>query len=227
MSASGRFSQASRLQRNGQSHPAQVRVVHNVAQGPKVDVYLDDKQVLSDVPYKAVSDYLKVPAGKHHVDVTAAGDRTALFEADVDLKSGQRYTVIAHGLASKPESLALLPLVDNQACPAHRKAHVRFIHAAAGAPPVDVYVGDGPTRIFERVSYGETGNPAYLPVAAKAYDLGVTPAGSMDLVVGPVTVDLENGGIYTVIASGKLNDRQTPLTAIIVDDSHRGCVQMM
>lgn len=204
-------------------HRSKVRVVHNVANGPDVDIYLDGKMVLSDVPYTKVSDFLSVPPGNHQILVTAAGSNDVLFGANVDLRPGLNYTVIAHGLAKRPDTLALLTLEDDRSCPARGKAHVRFIHAAAGAPAVDVYA-TGPTLLFDNVSYGKTGNPTYLPVDAGKVDLGVTAHGSDELVLGPIPFTLGKEGNYTLIATGIVGDDEAPLGAILIDDTRKSCV---
>jgi hypothetical protein len=203
---------------------SRIRVIHNVAKAPNVDVYLDGKNVLSNVPYKAISDYLRVPSGMHQIQVTAAGTDTILFNLNPTLAPNAQYTVIAHGLVS-PNSLALLALQDNVSCPAAGNAHVRFVHAAAGAPNVDIYAGD--TKIFSNVAYGSTGNPVYLPVAAGDVDISVSPAGSDDIVLGPLPLNLEASKIYTIIASGIVGDNTTPLTALVSEESSGMCVNPM
>lgn len=197
---------------NGKSR---VKVIHNVAKGPAVNVLVDGNKVLSNVDYKAQSDYLKLPSGKHRVSIAAGGKELA--SANVNLSPRTDYTVIAHGDVNNLSSIALLALEDNNSCPANGKAHLRFVHAAAGAPPVDIWVGDK-TKIFENVSYGSTGNPTYLPVDAGVAAVSVTPTGSYDRVLGPLSLNLENGKVYTVTASGVVEDNQAPLTALVHED---------
>lgn len=207
----------------GHSHhssQSRVKVIHNVAKGPAVNVVLDGKTVnaLKNVPYKAQSDYLKVPSGSHRVEIVAGGN--VLAKADVNLTPGADYTVIAHGDYLKVSSIALLALEDNNACPAPGKAHLRFVHAAAGAPPVDVVVGDN-TKIFSNVSYGSTGNPTYLPVDAGTVVVSVRPSGTNQTVVGPASLELKDKEVITVTASGLVGDSEAPLTALVMVD--RSC----
>ena len=119
---------------------SRVKVIHNVANGPAVDVVVDGNKVLSNVEYKVQSDYLVLPSGKHSVSISAGGK--VLASTNVDLESNADYTVIAHGDVKNLSSLGLLSLKDNNACPATGKAHLRFVHAAAGAPAVDIWAGN-------------------------------------------------------------------------------------
>jgi len=198
---------------------SKVRIVHNVASDLKVDVYVDDHQILSNVPYKAATDYLALSSGDHLVEVNAAGSHDTVLRGLVGLEPNQAYTLVVHGEAEKGD-LALLALEDNLACPAPGKAHVRFVHAAAAVPAVDVYANGG--EVFSNVSYGETGNPTYLPVDADYYELDVT-AKDDDEAVLSLNVDLEDRGIYTIIASGLLDDARYPISAVLKEDSMGMC----
>lgn len=68
---------------------ARVRVLHSAPSAPNVDVYLtapdagirDARPVLTNVPFKAISDYLTVPAGTYDVFVTPSGSKTVAIEA--------------------------------------------------------------------------------------------------------------------------------------------------
>jgi hypothetical protein len=68
---------------------AKLRVLHAAASAPNVDVYVTApdagiakaQPVLSNVPFKAMSDYLPVPAGSYDVFVTLRGTKTVAIEA--------------------------------------------------------------------------------------------------------------------------------------------------
>lgn len=202
---------------------SRVRAVHNVAKGPNVKVALDGKVVLSNVPYKAISDYLQVPSGKHNVAITTL-DEMVLANINVNLVPGADYTVIAHGDIDNPKSISLLPLMDDNSCPKMGFSHVRFVHAAAKVPVVDIWAGNG--KVFKTVSYGNTGYPVYLPVQSGEISLAVTPAGSSYVVLGPIPLKLEQRKTYTVIASGLLNDKEAPLSALVSEDNACSTIHM-
>ena len=64
-------------------------------------------------------------------------------------------------------------------------------------------------------------NTGFLSVAGGTYDITVTVSGSRTPAIGPLTnVELDNGGIYTVIARDALpGDAATDLGVILIDDS--------
>jgi hypothetical protein len=83
---------------------ARVRVLHSAASAPAVDVYVtapgqgiaSAPPVLSNVPFKALSDYLSVPAGSFDVAVTLAGTKKVAIEAKgLEIPAGLVATVAA------------------------------------------------------------------------------------------------------------------------------------
>jgi hypothetical protein len=64
-------------------------VLHAAASAPAVDVYVtapdaglaNAQPTLSNVPFKAISDYLTVPAGTYDVFVTVAGTKNIAIQA--------------------------------------------------------------------------------------------------------------------------------------------------
>lgn len=91
---------------------AKLRAIHLSPDAPKVDVWVNGAKVLSDVPFKAASPYLEVPAGATNVQIAVAGTSTVVLSAMPTLKAGEIYTAAAVGtlqaVPSKPLSLNLL-----------------------------------------------------------------------------------------------------------------------
>jgi hypothetical protein len=174
-----------------------VRVVHASPDAPAVDVWVDGKAALTNVPFKAISDYLALTAGDHKVQVVQTGKtEPAAISATLKLDPDKDYTVVAAGRLAE---IAPLVLVDNNAAPAAGKAHVRFVHTSPDAPAVDIAVKGGPV-IFPNVAF--KGASQYVPVDAGTYDLEVRPAGKTDVVLAVPGVKLDAGNVYTVFAMG-------------------------
>lgn len=101
------------------SGSVRVRALHTAASAPAVDIYVtapgasisDINPVLSSVPFKAISDYLTVPAGLYDIRVTIAGTKTVAIQAlNIELPAGLVATVAAldDGGGGAPFSLKLL-----------------------------------------------------------------------------------------------------------------------
>lgn len=203
------------------SGPCYIRALHNVAGGPNVDVYLDNQKAIHNLAYKELTGYLKVSSKSKKLVVKVVGTDNAIVMTNLKLHPHKYYTMIVAGLIADPANITILGFLDKDVCPKPGTANVRFIHAAAGAPAVDIYANN--TKIFSNVSYTNTGTPEYLPTTLGNIEVSVKVAGTNTTVVGPVPLYLISGGIYTLIATGLVGNAKTPLTAVISHDNKGKC----
>jgi len=183
-------------------HATLVRVAHLSPDAPAVDIWVDGGVVMSDVPYKTVSDYLELPSGSHRIQVTPAGEtKPVVIDATVEFESDKAYTVAATGFLGE-DDLQPLVLVDDRFT-MMSESKLRFVHTSPDAPAVDVGQSDG-SVVFGDVALRESSTYAQLP--AGSYDLEVRVAGTMDIALSLPGVMLEEGTNYTVFAIGSLTE---------------------
>jgi hypothetical protein len=201
--------------------PAELRAIHASPDTPPVNVIVNDdfdNPVLTDVPFGAVSEYLAVPPGTYNVKVTPADNPGVIaIDADVAVAAGTRYSVYAVDVLA---SITPYVLVDDNRAIA-TEAKVRIVHLAPGAGLVDIYVTApgadiaASTPAFTEVDFrDETG---YVSLAGGEYDVTVTPAGTQDAAIGPATVTLSDGGVYTA-AARDAEGGGGPFDLILLDD---------
>ena len=181
-----------------QADTARVRVVHASPDAPAVDVYLNDAKAISNLAYKASSDFAAVPANSYAVKVTAAGGTDAVISATLPLEAGKSYTVVAVGQLA---NIAAQVLVDDTSDLASGKARLRVVHASPNTPGVDVAVTGGPVLINNLAFPNASDN---LDVDAGTYNVEVRPAGTTTAALSAPGLALEAGKYYTVIAVGLL-----------------------
>ncbi len=186
---------------------ALLRAAHLSPDAPNVDIYVDGVQVLVNVAFRDVTDYLVVESGARNVSVNLAGLPTALVEGTLALAPLSATTAAAVNFAAGIEALAI---TDDLTPPAAGNAHVRVIHASPDAPNVDVLV-DG-NLVLSDVPF--KGVSDYLPVTAGAHTVRVNIAGTTTAVIGDTAVNLVEGGIYSVIAA----DQASSIEPIVVLD---------
>src|SRR3990167_7395891 len=81
-----------------------VRLVHAVAKGPNVDIYIDNNLEASNVPYTTVSNYLTINDGNNvDFEVRVASSSDVLLSDTIDINNNEYYTVIVSGLLSNLE----------------------------------------------------------------------------------------------------------------------------
>lgn len=187
---------------------AMVRIIHASPDAPAVDIMLDGNKVLEAVPYKRVSDYLPVTAGKHTVKVVAAGSDNTVIDTTLNFKSGVNYTALAIGKASD-KSIKSLVLEDVTPTTPKGKARVRVIYVIPDGPPVDLVIPGNATKkgspkyIAKNLKTGTA--TGYLTVPTGPYDVEVRLAG-MSNVVKKVSVTVAGGTAYSVVTFGLVSD---------------------
>ena len=191
---------------------AQVRVMHASPDAPAVDICVNGQVAFANAAFPAATQYAELAAGSYDVAVYAAGSNcsgAAVIDAKGLALEAKPYTVLAIG---KLAEIKPLILVDNLAKPAAGQAHVRFVHASPDAPAVDITTSDG-TKIFPNIAFGAA--TEFTPVAAGTYDLQARVAGTETVGLAVPGVQLADGGIYTIVATGLLNG-EPKLAATVV-----------
>ena len=179
---------------------AWVRVLHASPDAPKVDVKVNDADVLTDVAFGTISDYLPVDAGTYNVKVCAAGTDTCVIDADLTFADGSKTTVAATNLLASIQAQVL----TDTAAPVADQAQVRVVHFSADTPAVDVLTQDGSTKVVTDLSYPDATD--YLALAAGSYDLKVCAnADNSVCPLDPGALDLAAGTAYSVFAVGSLD----------------------
>ena len=199
--------------------PSRLRVVHASPDAPAVDVIANDAVTLvDDLAFPDATGFLDVDPADYNVKVTAFDNPGAVvIEADLTLDAGVSYDVLAIGPLA-----AIEPLV---ATDDYRRvataAKVRIIHASPTAQDVDIYVTapgadiTAESPVLAGVAFGA--NTGFLELAPGDYDVTVTPAGTTTAAIGPATIAVDAGGVYTAIARDAAGGG-APLGLILLDD---------
>ena len=199
--------------------PARLQVVHASPDAPAVDILVNGDVLVPGLEFPNATGFVEVPADTYSVSVTVAGNpgAIAIGPVDLDLAAGARYSVLAVGELSVIEPLVL----DDDPRNVATNAKVRIVHASPTAADVDIYVTavgadinmESPT--LENIPF--KANTGFLALPAGDYDVTVTPTGMKDAAIGPATISIADGGIYTAIARDPLPG-QAALGLIALDD---------
>jgi Domain of unknown function (DUF4397) len=180
---------------------AKVRVLHASPDAPAVDVFVNDKAIATNAPFKAATAFSTVNAGRGSVKVNPTGNSASVINATPDFNKNRSYTIIA---ANKVAAIEPLVIDDDGVAPATGQVKVRVVHAAPSAPAVDIYVtapaaalaGTTPTLAnvpFKTIS-------SVLQIAAGSYQIRVAVAGSKAPVFDSGSVTLTGGSDLVLVA---------------------------
>ena len=201
-----------------------VRVVHALADGGKVDVYLNGELEEEGVGFGAFTGFLPVRAGTQRVELVPPGGSAddPLLEHDVKVTAGQAYEVAAVGrvgddtVAARVHRIDLSPLAKG-------RSRVRTVNAAPGAGAVEVLVDQ--TKRLARAPFGRA--TAYTEIKAGRHDLELrSVAGATDAAVMPRTL-MRQGLVYSVYTMDQAGADSDGLGVVLVpararDDAVRG-----
>ena len=177
--------------------------------------------------------FAALPAGTYNVAVATPVDTQnfAIGPVDLPFDAGTLNSVLVvdtlDTIANDPDYLPII--LRDDARPYATNARVRVIHAAPGAPTVDVYVVPVDPMMATDITNIEPTLPDfdfrtvtdYLSLAEGDYDVIVTGVDSKDAVIGPKTISIENGGVYTAIArqpGGDVQDFDVIVLADVLND---------
>jgi hypothetical protein len=199
--------------------PTSLQVIHASPDAPAVDVVVDGGVLVPGLAFPTATGFVETPAGTYTVAVTVAGNpgAVAIGPVDLDLAAGVRYSVLAVGELAAIEPLILTDDPRRVAT----NAKVRIVHASPSAMDVDIYVTavgadiNAETPTLENIAFKD--NTGYLALPAGDYDVTVTPTGTKTAAIGPATISVSDGGIYTAVARDPLPGA-AELGLIVSDD---------
>jgi hypothetical protein len=186
---------------------ALVRVAHfapGLLKGDVYVVYVNGRLQLKGVPFKTVSDYLKVRPGKFRVEVREAGEPASsrpVIAATVSLKAGKAYTVAVFGQLT---SVKAALLTDDMSRPGDSRSKVRLIQAIPGEDAVDLVSG-GDVLVSNARFPSASG---YQEVPAGTVDLEVRKAGSNEVLARADNLRLASGSISSLVAVGGIGEKR-------------------
>src|SRR5690606_640061 len=172
---------------NDSDNPAQLRVLQASPDAPAVNVLAGETQLVGGLDYGQASAQADVDSGPVTLRVDAllpAGASSPVIgPVQLELEEDTLYTVLAVGNVAQIESLVLSQPVEPVTAGSVR---LRVVHAAPGAPAVDVYLTAPDANLATSAPVGSLAfkqdlGPTEVP--AGAYRVRVTAAGNPGALV--------------------------------------------
>lgn len=180
---------------------AHVRLVNASPGYASLDLYVDDNKEASAVTFGAGSDYTNVSNGEQERVLTAAGSTSELLSQTSDLKSGERYTVVAYGWEGALKSAIM---TEEQSEADSGKTKVSAYNLALDAGELDVYLTgeddalDASTPIVTGVDPQQ--QSSFTSLTSGTYRLRVTGTGDTDdLRLDVSGVVLSSKNVLTIV----------------------------
>ena len=190
---------------------AQVRLINAVPDAGGLNVSVDGRRVWTRALFRSNTGYQGVSAGTYPVRLESASFGATLLVRPLSFEKGHDYTVLALGQMRDGGRPVSAQVLEDEA-PGHiepGKTTLRLVNAVLGLEPVDLVINN--IVGLQNVAYGKR-SPA-LTLDGGSYDLKIVPADTPDALAGPISLRLEPGRAYTLVAMGRASDGTLSLEA--------------
>lgn len=179
-----------------------IRVLHAVANGPSVDVYIDGGKKSENIGFKSISDYFGVPSGLRTISLKKAGTQEEVAMLKKTAMADKHYVVAAVTMDAKPN---LLMQNEETGKPNPAKASLRVYHLVPGAPAVQITTPsargkDKMRTMLKDLEFGKS-RSATLPTGTASVQVRLG-----DKLLKEVPATVEAGKRYAAFAIGSAGD---------------------
>ncbi|GIU05769.1 MULTISPECIES: DUF4397 domain-containing protein [unclassified Shewanella] len=196
---------------------ARVQVLHASPAVGLVDIYVTEPgadismmEPTLSANYMDASPQLEIPAADYQIRITAAGDKTAVYDSGtVPLADEEDYFISAipnTGSGMSPVAL-LVALPEGQLLlnDTSSGSDIRVVHAVADAPAVDVFLDGSTTAAVTNLMF--KGIAGYINIPEGEHTATVAASADNNIVViDKAPFELELGDSYSILAVGSLAD---------------------
>ena len=200
-----------------------LRALHASPDAPAVNIRVNGAQALGAVDYAQGSGFLPVmESTRVQVEAIVPGGNAIVIDENLSLQFSTDYTVIAAGEVADPvDALLISNPSDTPIAPGSFRAQV--VHAAPGAPPVDVYVTEPGASLANSATLNDSPLAfeqftARAELATGSYQIRVTLAGNAGAVVyDSGTLQLPAAADLLIAAVANTGPGASPIQLVALD----------
>jgi hypothetical protein len=191
-----------------------VQVLHADPGLDKVEVHINNDEVLDEFTYGQLSDWIDFQPGGARVTITAdrAGFNYAVFDAVYPAPADNDYYLIV------TDPLVIGGVFDTNPIP-DRGARVRIVQGSVALPAVNVTAQGESNALARQLPYAASSVYNVLP--AGTYDIEVTLADTGESVLTAAGMVLEGNTTYDLVLMGQPGDEDHPLELRQLSDTTR------
>ncbi|MFN8418640.1 MAG: DUF4397 domain-containing protein [Anaerolineae bacterium] len=185
-------------------YAAFIRLVHAASDAPPLDVYVDGEFIFGSAYYGGYSNYLNITAGTHDIALRAGNASPyslPLFEAKgVELAVNSSTLMVAQGLLAAQDDQAFgLGIYNINREPTGGPARLYVVHAATGAPNVDVVIGGSSSPAVRNLRFGRA-NTVPVPIDPGTSAVTFLAADTENVLINAPAITFRYNTVYTIVA---------------------------
>ena len=181
-----------------------IRVFNTVANSEKIDVYINDILIFSNIMYREFVPYTPTFPGDYKVKVYESSENKKLIlEQNLTIAGGNIGTLVITGIMPKVMLLAVFEDPNEKICDSNAK--FRIAHLSPTTEPVDLTVNG--IKMIDEIPFGKRTNYAQVP--AGIYDFTIEESNlelkeNNEVIQISKKVELKSNKIYTIYLIGDI-----------------------
>lgn len=183
-----------------------IRVFNATANSDKIDVYINDVLVFSDVRYREFVPYTPTFPGDYTVKVYECGNSEKLIlEQELTIAGGNVGTLVITGIMPKLMLLAVFEDPNEKTCESNAK--FRIAHLSPTTEPIDLTVNG--VKMIDEIPFGKRTNYAEVPIGVYDFTIEESNVESEERNAGiriSKKIELKDNKIYTIYLIGDVPD---------------------
>ncbi len=203
---------------------ALVMVIQASPDAPSESIFLKPNQVnQSAFNYGDHLGYFNAYTGGRLVQLFGYGSSTLIASDSIHLANNNAYSLFLANTYTKPDFILL---TDSIAPPAVGKATIRFVNVSAGSGNVDL-VANTTTLVTNEpyrgvsISTPAKAAPVFIPVSGnEQYNFEVRATGTTTVLASLDSINIKNGGVYTIWYHGSTTGTNPKLSADIIANAY-------
>lgn len=183
-----------------------LRIFNALKNGPKLDVYINEMLMTSNLEYGEFSKFMKLMPGTYKVAARASGSHNgSIFETNIRIEPNLAYTGALTGDAYEIEGMSLYMIPEEKE---HynmgNMSSLKIVNLVIDSPNLDLASDDG-TVLFDDVKFGDVSNNAAIP--SGKYTLHMVDKERDKSILKAPNVDFSPKMSYTLYVIGEYGER--------------------
>lgn len=151
----------------------QVRVVHASPDAGPVDIYLDDRPLAAELPYREWTEWQTFRSLPYELRIVPAGepDAAPLYSAKIALAADKSVDLV---LVDEVQRLRLVQIEEDTSITPANQARLLFINAAFGTTGLSVNTPGGPVDGLGKLNFGTASQPVLFNAEQETFSFQTT-----------------------------------------------------
>ncbi len=181
------------------------RILNALKNAPKLDVYVNEMLMTSNLGYGEFSRFMKFMPGTYHIVAKASGSQNGpIFESNITIDANLVYTGALTGDAFELDEINLYMIPDEKEhYDMGMMSALKIINLVIDSPYLNLVSDDG-TVLFSDVKYGDVTNNVAIP--SNTYTLHLKKQGNDQSILTAPNLDFLPKMYYTLFLIGEYGE---------------------